>query len=288
MSAAAIDSPTALPYRLGLPAWGFPGWQGRYFRAGAQALADYAKVFNTVEGNTSFYRIPEAATVARWAEAVADTDFRFCWKLPREVTHEARPDLKRLDQFLGRIQPLGRHNGPLLLQFSERTGPDELPLVRQILEQLPTNRRHVIEVRHPAFFSRPERLLDLIDEFDLGRVCMDTRALFQGDLSHPEVLSARHEKPEVPVLPALHNGLEFIRLVLHPDGHSNASWIAQAAARAAAAIQRGEQVYALIHCPNNQHCPQLAVRFHAELGGALRAATWPPLPTWPAGQQSLF
>ena len=282
----------ALPYRLGLPAWGFAGWQGAYFRSGEPALSDYARVFNTVEGNTTFYRVPEISTVRRWREAVAETDFEFCWKLPREVTHSPAPDLDLLDIFLNRMAPLGPHNGPLLLQFSERTGPDQLNLVRRILDRLPADRRHVLEVRHPAFFDQPELLTGLIKEYDLGRVCMDTRPLYQGDLDHPEVQRARHEKPRVPVLPALGNGLEFIRLVLHPDGKSNPPWIESAARRAADALARDEQVYALIHCPNNQHCPELALAFHDDLGRTLNRPDWPPLPPWPGAppvdQPSLF
>ncbi|MGY6630557.1 MAG: DUF72 domain-containing protein [Wenzhouxiangella sp.] len=277
-----------LPYHLGLPAWAFAGWQGRYFRAGRPALADYARVFNTVEGNTTFYRVPEAATVARWAEAVAGTDFRFCWKLPREVTHEARPNLELLEVFLARIKPLGPHNGPLLLQFSERTGPRELDGVRRILERLPNDRRHVVEVRHPAFFSDPSLLDGLLSAFDLGRVCMDTRPLYQGDLSHPEVQQARHEKPQVPVLPSLGNGLEFIRLVLHPDLTSNDRWIAEAAQRSAQTLRTGQTLFVMIHCPNNLHCPGLALEFHQALGQALDQADWPSLPPWPMPQQSLF
>ena len=279
---------TALPYRLGLPAWAFAGWQGPYFSAQGSALAQYAGVFNTVEGNTSFYHVPDQKTVARWAEAVQGRDFEFCWKLPREVTHERRPDLDLLDRFLERILALGRHNGPLLLQFSDRTGPDQLDTVRRILERLPTDRRHVIEVRHPLFFDQPELLNGLIRDFDLGRICMDTRPLYQGDLEHPEVQRARHEKPQVPVLPALNNGLEFIRLVLHPDGFSNPPWIQSAARRAAEALARQERLYVLIHCPNNQHCPELALAFHAALGQALGDPHWPPLPPWPVAQQSLF
>lgn len=284
-----LTEPAAeLPYRIGLPAWGFPGWQGQYFRGQGQALSDYAQVFNTVEGNTTFYRIPDSATVARWAEAVAGTNFEFCWKLPREVTHEPRPDLNQLSVFLERIAPLQSHNGPLLVQFSDRTGPDDLDTVRRILDLLPTDRRHVLEVRHPAFFSEPELLDDLIKSFDLGRVCMDTRPLFRGDLTHPEVRSARHEKPEVPVLPALKNGLEFIRLVLHPDLPGNLVWIEKAAERAAAALLGNERLYVLIHCPNNQHCPALAVEFHQALATKIDAPDWSPLPDWPVPQQSLF
>ncbi|MEE4296848.1 MAG: DUF72 domain-containing protein [Wenzhouxiangella sp.] len=277
-----------LPYRIGLPAWGFPGWQGRYFRSNLPSLAEYARVFSTVEGNTTFYRVPDQNTVARWLDAVVDRDFKFCWKLPREVTHDPRPDLDLLDQFLKRMAPLGPHNGPFLVQFPDKTGPAELDAVRRILDALPTDRRNVIEVRHPAFFESPELLDDLIAEFDLGRVCMDTRALFQGNLNHPEVRKARHEKPQVPVLPSLQNGLEFIRLVLHPDRTSNAPWIDKAAERSAAVLQRKETLYVLIHCPNNLYCPDLAVAFHEALGQKLGRKNWPPFPDWPVPQKSLF
>lgn len=62
---------STLTYYLGLPAWAFAGWQGLYFRAGALALGDSARVFNAVEGSTSFCRVPEEDTVARWSDAVA-------------------------------------------------------------------------------------------------------------------------------------------------------------------------------------------------------------------------
>ena len=62
----------ALGYYLGLPAWAFPGWAGEYSPVGGSALAHYARVFNTVEGNTTFYRVPDAQSVARWNAAVRD------------------------------------------------------------------------------------------------------------------------------------------------------------------------------------------------------------------------
>mgnify|MGYP000045947601 CR=1 FL=1 len=77
------------PYCLGLPAWAFPGWKGRYFHDGSTLLHDYASVFNTVEGNTTFYAVPSATTVDRWAEQ-APPEFRFAFKAPRAVTHERR------------------------------------------------------------------------------------------------------------------------------------------------------------------------------------------------------
>ncbi|MDJ0918974.1 MAG: DUF72 domain-containing protein, partial [Woeseiaceae bacterium] len=83
-------------YFLGLPAWAFPGWKDRYFTDAPSRLQSYAQVFNTVEGNTTFYRVPDEQTVRRWRDAVAGTAFRFCLKLPKTVTHERTPDMEEL------------------------------------------------------------------------------------------------------------------------------------------------------------------------------------------------
>ena len=70
------DTVSAARYRLGLPAWAFPGWKNRYFADRPSTLASYAQVFATVEGNTTFYRTPDEKTIANWQRAVAETDFR--------------------------------------------------------------------------------------------------------------------------------------------------------------------------------------------------------------------
>ena len=268
--------------RLGLPAWAFPGWRGTYFRRGAAPLNEYARVFDAVEGNTTFYRRPGAERVAAWRDAVAGTEFRFCFKLPGSVTHEVHPDLEELDAFLGEIARLDGHLGPLLVQFPDRIGPEQLATIETVVERLPADRQHVLEVRHPAFFERPERLEALLDRHRLGRVGMDTRALFGGDLDHPEVRAARHEKPDLPVLDAVYNDLRFVRLVLHPSGEGNDAVIDEWAARLAADRAAGRTAYMMVHCPNNQHCPPFARRFHEAFRA--RAAPPPPaLPSWPAG-----
>jgi uncharacterized protein YecE (DUF72 family) len=268
--------------RLGLPAWAFPGWQGHYFRRGATPLTEYARVFDAVEGNTTFYRRPGRDRIDAWRDAVAGTEFRFCFKLPRTVTHEDRPDLDELDAFCREIERLGDHLGPLLIQFPDRFEPDRLDRMNAVVARLPDGRQHVLEVRHPVFFEQPERLEPLLERFGLGRVSMDTRALFGGDLDHPEVRAARHEKPDLPVLDRVYNELRFVRLVLHPSGQGNEAVMAAWAQRLAADVAAGRTVYMMIHCPNNLHCPPFARRFHDEL--RRRSATaLPPLPDWPAG-----
>lgn len=271
-------------YRLGLPAWAFPGWQGRYFDADPSPLASYARVFGGVEGNTTFYRIPDASTVDQWRRALEGRDFRLCFKLPRSVTHERRPDRDDLRSFLGAIEPLQAHLGPLLLQFPATVDGAALERLAPVFEAVTGRHRAVLEVRHPELFERPELLEPTLERFELGRVVLDTRALYGGDQDHPEVREALHEKPDVPVRPQAHQGLVFVRLVLHPDPASNTPYLEYWAEACAEFIGDGQSVYVMIHCPDNLHCPPFAERFHELL--RTRVEGLGPLPPWPVPQQS--
>ncbi len=272
-------------YRLGLPAWAFPGWKGRYWEARPTPLADYARFFGTVEGNTTFYRIPERKTVERWREAVAGSDFEFCFKLPRTVTHEPTPSAGDLTAFLQSIEPLGAHVGPLLVQFPASAGPAELAAMEATLARLSRQFRYAIEVRHPRFFAQPELLEPLLDEHGCGRVMMDSRPIYRGDTTHPEVQQALHEKPDVPVLDTVYNGLAFVRLVLHPEADSNERYLAEWSHRVAASLRGGDRVYMMIHCPNNLHCPAFARSFHERLRREPDMDRIAPLPPWPLPRQ---
>ncbi|MFK7889127.1 MAG: DUF72 domain-containing protein [Gammaproteobacteria bacterium] len=272
-------------YFLGLPAWAFPGWKDRYFFDRPSRLASYAGVFNTVEGNTSFYRVPDAQSVERWRRAVEGTNFRFCFKLPREVTHEPWPDMAVLESFLTNLRPLRAHLGPPHIQFPDTVSPDHLERFRGVFDAVGEFTRFVIEVRHPAFFSTPDALDQVLDEYAADRVVFDSRPLFQGDLDHPEVKAARHKKPDVPVVDRNANGVTMVRLILHPDIHSNERFLNDWVQRTAHKLRTGGTVYMMIHCPNNQHCPDLARTFDERLKRELGADAPPQLPAWPVPQQ---
>lgn len=272
-------------YRIGLPAWAFPGWQGRYFHNRPSTLSSYANVFNTVEGNTTFYQIPSHKMVAGWCEALANSDFEICFKLPRTITHEPVANSGDLNVFFDRISRLGRNIGPVLLQFPATVGPENVGFLNTLFSQLPSGYRYVLEVRHPGFLSQPQLLEPLLEKFAFGRVMMDTRAVFKGDRSHPEVLEALHNKPDLPVLETVYNRLVFVRLLLHPDLTSNTVYIDQWVNRVVQALTRGWDCYMMIHCPNNVHCPELAVAFHRALCEQPGTERLSALPPWPVPQQ---
>ncbi len=280
-----MPSRNAAQYRLGLPAWAFPGWKDRYFVDQPSRLGSYASVFSTVEGNTTFYRTPDRRTVDNWAAAIAGRDFRFCFKLPRQVTHEREPDLVALDEFLASVDALSGHLGPFLVQLPASVSPTGIARLQPVFEQVAAVGRFVIEVRHPAFFRQPEQLEPWLERYGAGRVMLDSRPIYAGDRGHPEVLDALHEKPDVPVLDEVYNRIVLVRLILHPDLVSNARYIDEWARRFASWIADGIDCWMMIHCPNNLHCPSLALDFHEALRAKEGMQGLPSLPPWPLPQQ---
>lgn len=274
------------PYYLGLPAWADPAWRGPFLPTQGSALAAYAQYFNTVEGNTSFYQIPDAKTVAAWNEAVSGLPFRFSFKLPREVTHQRYPDWDALWRFLRVVEPLFANLGPLLVQLPEHIGPQQMGWMNELFRQLPDSFQHVIEVRHPQFCSQPELLEPLLDHYQLGRVIMDTRALFQGDRSHPEVQDALRKKPDLPIVEKLYHGLFYLRLILHPDRLDNQRYIDHWVQSVACYLQQGQACFVMIHCANNRYAPELALAFHQRLREELGSVHMPPLTAWAQPQQN--
>ena len=130
---------------LGLPQWSHPAWPGQLLGMNARPaehLADYARVFNSVEGNTTFYASPTPETVQRWADAVPD-HFRFSFKFPKEISHQS--DLvsadKQVTTFIRLLAPLHDKLGLLKLQLPARFGPEGL-------------------ARLDAFFARVEMLVE--------------------------------------------------------------------------------------------------------------------------------
>lgn len=272
-----------LPYRLGLPAWAFPGWKNVYFDSEPSSLNNYASVFNAAEGNTTFYHVPSESTVAKWLEALDGRDCKISFKLPSTVTHQRQPDEAVLIQFLDSIKPLRDHLGPFLLQFPQWVGMDFLRRFVKGLDRVADFGTAVVEVRNPVFFSEPELLEPLLEYYKFGRVTLDCQPLYQGDLEHPEVLAALHEKPNLPVLTQHYNQKAFVRLMLHPDGQ-NAYWLERWATQAADWIAQGIEPTIMIHCPNNFHCPVFAQEFHTRLQETVPFAL-DSLPAWPIPQQ---
>jgi uncharacterized protein YecE (DUF72 family) len=142
--------------RIGCSGWNYAHWRERVYPKGCPAsrwLEYYATLFDTVEVNTTFYRLPKRDAVARWVEQTPP-DFLFTVKMSRYVTHLKRlTDVEGgLARFYERIEPLTRSPklGPVLWQLPPNFKRDDDRLATA-LDALPPG-RHCIEFREPSWY----------------------------------------------------------------------------------------------------------------------------------------
>src|SRR6266849_4078044 len=75
---------------IGTSAFTAAGWEGAFYPPGmkpADYLSFYATRFNSVEVDSTFYRIPSLSTVKGWYEKTPK-GFIFAAKIPQVITHE--------------------------------------------------------------------------------------------------------------------------------------------------------------------------------------------------------
>ena len=275
--------------RLGLPFWGLAEWTGSFYPRRAPArefLRHYASVFGTVEGNTTFYSLPSEETVEKWRQSTPES-FHFCFKLPKTVTHEKALVSAEQDCaiFFERLAPLGPRLGSFLIQLPPYFGVERLPVLDKFLSELPNlagpHHRFAVELRQTVFYQPPlaAEVDALLAAHGADRCLIDTRALRDGDASHPDVVAARHRKPDLPVEPVAIGRRPMLRLIGHPDFAVSDPWLRFWAGHIASWIDDGREPYVFIHLPDNLRAPQLARRFHQELARLRSIDDLPPFPT---------
>ena len=143
---------------IGLSGWNYAHWRGGVFYPprlpASRWLEFYAERFDTVEVNSTFYRLPRRDAVARWLEQTPD-GFLFALKASRYLTHvkRLRDLVPGLERFLERVEPLlgSPKLGPLLWQLPPTFRRDHERLA-EALALLPRELRHCIEFRDPSWF----------------------------------------------------------------------------------------------------------------------------------------
>jgi uncharacterized protein YecE (DUF72 family) len=166
---------TLHPVRIGCSGWNYRAWRGEVYPAGLPAsrwLSHYATLFDTVEVNTTFYRLISRDAVARWVEQTPE-DFMFAVKASRYMTHvkRLRELAGGLGRFYERLEPLVQAGrlAAVLWQLPESFRRDDGRLA-SALAQLPKG-RHAFEFRHASWFV-PE-VYALLREHDVALVIGD-------------------------------------------------------------------------------------------------------------------
>ena len=163
------------PVHIGTSGWNYTDWRGRFYPQGLPPrrwLEHYAQTFETVEVNSTFYRLASRDAVAKWVGQTPD-DFVFAVKASRYLTHMKRlTDMERgVERFYERIEPMVEAGklGPVLWQLPERFRRDDDRLAAA-LERLPPG-RHCFEFRHESWFT--PAVCDLLREQGVALVVQD-------------------------------------------------------------------------------------------------------------------
>jgi uncharacterized protein YecE (DUF72 family) len=167
--------------RLGTSSWSCEDWVGPFYPPGtapADCISVYAQHYDTVEVDSTYYRIPSESMVRNW-RARTPLGFAFAAKFPQVITHQkVMQDCREdLTNFLRTMSLLEDRLGPLLLQFpyfnkSAFARPEDfLARLQPFLEQLPDGFQYALEVRN-KYWVNP-RLLDMLRKKGVALALID-------------------------------------------------------------------------------------------------------------------
>jgi uncharacterized protein YecE (DUF72 family) len=141
---------------IGTSGFSYPAWRGGFYpekMPATKMLAYYAERLAAVEINNTFYRMPSADVLGRWA-AETPAGFRFSLKSPRQITHDKRlADVTAAVERLAEVGlALGDKLGPVLFQLPPFLRKD-LPRLDDFLAALPSGLSAALEFRHESWLS---------------------------------------------------------------------------------------------------------------------------------------
>jgi len=232
---------------VGTSGYSYKEWKGTFYPEdlpAAKMLAFYARQFDSVEINNTFYRMPAASMLGKWAADVPD-GFTFVLKAPQRITHqkklaEAGEEVRVLFEA---AEALGPKLGPVLFQLPPFFRRDPARL-RDFLRILPRQARICFEFRHDSWCD--EEIYDLLRGRDAALCLSDT-----DEVTDPDAL----------VIPTATWGYMRLRRTDYTDGEL-AAW--------AARIERQpwESAYVFFKHEDEGKGPIFAKRFMGELSAA--------------------
>ncbi|WP_100340100.1 DUF72 domain-containing protein [Mucilaginibacter auburnensis] len=143
-------------------------------------LCYYASLFSSIEVNSSFYKIPQAKTIAKWTADVPD-DFKFTFKLWHGITHEKGLIFNEDDvsRFMKAIDAAGTKKGCLLVQFPPSAKVNLMPQLQHLLNTLfdtdiDCTWKIALEFRHNSWYT--DNLFEFAEQHNLSVVLHDIPA----------------------------------------------------------------------------------------------------------------
>jgi uncharacterized protein YecE (DUF72 family) len=229
--------------RIGCSGWQYRHWRGDFYPAElpqAAWLDYYARHFDTVEINNTFYRLPEAPTFAAWGRR-APRGFVYAVKASRFLTHmkKLKDPQEPLQRFFTRAKRLEHAFGPVLYQLPPHW-PLNLERLHTFLKALPRTRRHTIEFREPSWYSGA--VYELLERYKVTLCLHDMAGSASGKLAIGPFVYVRFHGTQ--------------KYTGRYDDATLDGWAEWLAARKA----EGRPIYAYFNNDTGGHAPRDAVR----------------------------
>lgn len=231
-------------FRVGCSGWQYRHWRGEFYPPELPATRwfdYYSSVFDTVEINNSFYRLPDAPVFESWRRH-APPGFIYAVKASRYLTHNKKltdPE-EPLRRFFERARKLREKLGPVLYQLPPHWKAN-LERLATFLAILPKRVRHVIEFREPSWYSEP--VLSALENHNVA-LCL-----------HDMPRSAPERRSVGPFLYVRFHGFDAKYGGRYSDAHlvDWADWLTQR-------LEEGRDVYAYFNNDVGGHAPRDALR----------------------------
>ena len=167
---------------------------------GKSRLEYYASLFNSIEINSIFYKLPRNSTVANWAESVPD-NFRFTFKVSKTITHVKHLEFawKDVRDFANVVKDIGHKKGCLLIQFPPSLKNDKLDQLQKLLEALGEATHNdpwqmAVEFRNSSWYER--EVYELLEEYNATMVMHDIPASATPIIDNGDFVYLRFHGPE--------------------------------------------------------------------------------------------
>lgn len=138
---------------LGTSAWSYPLWRGKFYPSRLKAsdyLPYYAQYFHSVEVDSTFYQIPSLQLTRGWHEKTPP-EFRFCIKVPRQISHEShlKDCQSEVTLFLQALNPIHEKTTRIFLQLPPSFTPRDEYTLKRFLLSWPRSFPLAIDFRNP-------------------------------------------------------------------------------------------------------------------------------------------
>lgn len=174
-------------FYIGTSGWSYAGWLGNFYPEKIKStliLPFYAKTFDSVELNNSFYQIPKEKNIKTWVE-ITPADFIFSCKANRYITHYKKLEDVRetVEKLIHAFSNFEQKLGPILFQFPPYW-PVDLPCLQKFITELPQKYLYTFEFRHKSWFC--EGLYELLDTHQMALCFYDHKAY-----QSPEIVTSQ-------------------------------------------------------------------------------------------------